>query len=174
MKKSTTRIATIGIMSALATGLMFLEFPIFPAVNFLKYDPSDILPLLAGFIFGLSDGILILAIKDLMFYLLKSADIVGIIMNFVAGASYLLPTVLTYRWRKNRVFEIIAYVNGVFIATGVMMLLNMIVVPVYWKISFEDTLKLLPWIAGFNAIKFSIDSVVNAFIRKRVEKIFEG
>jgi len=44
---SAVRIATIGIMSALATGLMFLELPIFPSVNFLKFDPSDILPLLA-------------------------------------------------------------------------------------------------------------------------------
>ncbi len=173
MKKSTTRIATIGIMSALATGLMFLEFPIFPAVGFLKYDPSDILPILAGFIFGPIDSVLILAIKNLMFYLLKSGDIVGILMNFAAGISYLLPVVLIYRWRKNRVFEIIGYVIGVIVVTGVMTLLNMVVVPAYWKIPFEETLKFLPWIAGFNAIKFSIDSVVNALLRERVEKIFE-
>ncbi|MFN3691706.1 MAG: ECF transporter S component [Fervidobacterium sp.] len=174
MKKTATRIAIIGIMSALATGLMFLEFPIFPSIGFLKYDPSDILPILAGFIFGPTEGILILAIKDILFYLLKSGDIVGIAMNFVAGISYLLPTVLIYRWRKNRVVEVIAYTVGVIVATGVMSLLNMVVVPLYWKIPFNDTLKWIPWIAGFNAIKFSIDSVINALVRERVSRIFEN
>ncbi len=172
-RTSTAKIATIGIMSALATGLMFLEFPIFPAANFLKFDPSDILPLLAGFIFGPLDGILVLLIKDILFYLLKSGDIVGIAMNFVAGASFLLPVIFIYRIRKNRVFEIIGYVIGVLTVAGVMTLLNMLVVPIYWKMPFAETLKLLPYIAGFNAMKFSIDSVINGLIRLRIAKIFE-
>ncbi|HCI29255.1 MAG TPA: ECF transporter S component [Fervidobacterium sp.] len=173
-KSSVTRISTIGIMSALATGLMFLEFPIFPAVSFLKYDPSDILPLLAGFIFTPLDGVIIQLIKDVLFYLLKSGDIVGITMDFIAGIAYLLPVIYIYRIRKNRVFEILGYIVGVLIVSGVMVLLNMLVVPVYWKIPFEETLKLLPWIAGFNALKFSINSVVNGLIRPRISKIFEN
>ncbi|MFN6991190.1 MAG: ECF transporter S component [Fervidobacterium sp.] len=174
MKKTATRIAIIGIMSALATGLMFLEFPIFPSIGFLKYDPSDILPILAGFVFGPTEGILILAIKDILFYVLKSGDIVGIAMNFVAGISYLLPTVLIYRWRKSKIVEVIAYTVGIIVVTGVMSLLNMVVVPLYWKIPFDDTLKWIPWIAGFNAIKFSIDSFINALVRERVSRIFEN
>jgi riboflavin transporter FmnP len=170
---SAVRIATIGIMSALATGLMFLEFPIFPSVNFLKFDPSDILPLLEGFIFGPIDGILVLLIKDILFYLLKSGDIVGIMMNFAAGVSFLLPVIYIYRIRKDRVFEIIGYVVGVLVVSGVMTVLNMVVVPFYWKIPLKETLKYLPYIAGFNAIKFSIDAVVTALIRERIEKIFE-
>ncbi|MGB9795621.1 ECF transporter S component [Fervidobacterium gondwanense] len=172
--KKATRIATIGIMSALATGLMFLEFPIFPAANFLKFDPSDILPILSGFIFGPLDGVLVLLIKDLLFYLLKSGDIVGIAMNFAAGVSFLLPAVYIYRIRKNRVFEIMGYVVGVLSVTGIMTVLNMLVVPLYWKIPMSETVKLLPYIAGFNAIKFSIDSVVNGLIRERISKIFEN
>lgn len=173
-KNSAARIATIGIMSALATGLMFLEFPIFPSVNFLKFDPSDILPLLAGFIFGPIDGILVLLIKDILFYLLKSGDIVGISMNFVAGASFLLPVIYIYRVRENRVFEIIGYVVGILVVSGVMTVLNMIVVPFYApNIPLREIVKYLPYIAGFNAIKFSIVAVVTGLIRKRIERIFE-
>ncbi|MGC9772472.1 Riboflavin transporter FmnP [Fervidobacterium changbaicum] len=173
-KNSAVRIATIGIMSALATGLMFLEFPIFPSVNFLKFDPSDILPLLAGFIFGPIDGILVLLIKDILFFLLKSGDIVGIAMNFAAGASFLLPAIYIYRIRENRAFEIIGYVVGVVVVAGVMTVLNMIVVPLYWKIPLQETLKYLPIIAAFNAIKFSIDAVVTSLIRERIARIFEN
>jgi len=102
---SVTRISTIGIMSALATGLMFLEFPIFPAANFLKYDPSDILPLLAGFIFTPLDGVIILLIKDVLFYLLKSGDIIGITMDFIAGIAYVLPVLYIYRLRKTELLR---------------------------------------------------------------------
>ncbi len=171
---SVTRISTIGIMSALATGLMFLEFPIFPAANFLKYDPSDILALLAGFIFTPLDGVIILLIKDVLFYLLKSGDIIGITMDFIAGIAYVLPVLYIYRLRKNRAFEILGYIVGVLVVSGVMTLLNMFVVPVYWKIPFAETLKLLPWIAGFNVLKFTINSVVNGLVRVRITKIFEN
>lgn len=170
---TASRIATIGILSALGTGLMFLEFPIFPVVNFLKYDPSDILALLAAFVFGPVDGILVILTKNLLFYLLKSADIVGIMMNFVAGVSYLLPTVLIYRVRRNRLMEIVGYVTGVIVVTGVMAVMNMLVVPFYWKVKLSDVLVLLPWISAFNVVKFGFNSVVNALLHERIERIFE-
>ncbi len=170
---ATIKIASIGIMSALAAGLMFLEFPIFPAVNFLKYDPSEILPLLGGFIFGLKEAILILAIKDILFYFLKSGDIVGILMNFAAGFAYIVPILLIYNFRKNRVFEIIGYIVGVIVTVGVMAVLNLLVVPFYWKVEMNAVVGLLPWIMGFNAIKFGVSSVITGLIRKRIEKIFE-
>jgi riboflavin transporter FmnP len=94
-------------------------------------------------------------------------------MNFAAGVSFLLPVIYIYRIRENRVFEIIGYVVGVLVVSGVMTVLNMVVVPFYWKIPLKETLKYLPYIAGFNAIKFSIDAVVTALIRERIEKIFE-
>ncbi|MFN4200296.1 MAG: riboflavin transporter, partial [Fervidobacterium gondwanense] len=72
------------------------------------------------------------------------------------------------------VFEIMGYVVGVLSVTGIMTVLNMLVVPLYWKIPMSETVKLLPYIAGFNAIKFSIDSVVNGLIRERISKIFEN
>ena len=142
------------------------------AVNFLKYDPSDILALLTAFIYTPTVGVIVLAIKDLLFYIFKSGDIVGIAMNFVAGVLFIVPTALIYA-KKGRFREILGYITGVTAATGGMVLLNILVVPHYWKIPLSEVFKLLPWIIGFNAIKFSIDSVVNAIIHKRVKNILE-
>ncbi|SHH28208.1 ECF transporter S component [Thermosipho atlanticus] len=166
------RVAIIGVFSALAFVVMYIEFPIFPAVNFLKYDPSDIMALLIAFIYSPTTGILVLAIKDVLFYLFKSGDIVGIIMNFVAGVLFILPAAIIYA-KKGRAREIFGYIIGVASATGGMVLLNMVVVPFYWKVPLETVFTLLPWIIGFNAIKFSIDSVVNYIIHKRVKGILE-
>ncbi|QTA37150.1 ECF transporter S component [Thermosipho ferrireducens] len=166
------RVAIVGVFSALAFVIMFVEFPIFPAVNFLKYDPSDILALLISFIYSPIMGILVLAIKDILFYIFKSGDIVGIAMNFVAGFLFVYPTALIYS-RKGRMREILGYVVGITAATGGMALLNILVVPLYWKVPLSTVFALLPWIIGFNAIKFTIDSVVNYIIHGRVAKILE-
>jgi riboflavin transporter FmnP len=166
------KVAIIGVFSALAFVVMYLEFPIFPAVNFLKYDPSDIMALLIAFIYSPSMGVLVLVIKDILFYIFKSGDIVGIAMNFIAGALFVLPAALIYA-KKGRAREIFGYIVGIAAATGGMALLNLIVVPLYWKVPIETVFSLLPWIIGFNAIKFSIDSVVNYIIHRRVKKILE-
>ncbi|HCL99248.1 MAG TPA: riboflavin transporter, partial [Fervidobacterium sp.] len=97
-----------------------------------------------------------------------------ITMDFIAGVAYVLPVLYIYRVRKNRAFEILGYIVGVLVVSGVMTLLNMFVVPVYWKIPFAETLKLLPWIAGFNVLKFTINSIVNGLVRVRITKIFEN
>ena len=169
---NTKKVAIVGVFSALAFVVMYLELPIFPAVNFLKYDPSDIMALLIAFIYSPMLGVLVLAIKDILFYLFKSGDIVGIAMNFVAGALFIVPAAMIYS-KKGRVREILGYLAGIAVATGGMALLNIVVVPFYWKVSLETVFALLPWIIGFNAIKFSIDSVVNYIIHRRVKKILE-
>ncbi|MBO8161192.1 MAG: ECF transporter S component [Thermosipho sp. (in: Bacteria)] len=166
------RVAIIGVFSALAFVIMYLEIPFFPAVNFLKYDPSDIMALLIAFIYSPGIGVLVLAIKDILFYLFKSGDIVGITMNFVAGALFILPAAIIYA-KKGRAREIFGYIVGIAAATGGMTLLNIVVVPFYWKVPLETVFKLLPWIIGFNAIKFTIDSVVNYIIHRRVKDILE-
>jgi len=169
---NTKKVAIVGVFSALAFVVMYLELPIFPAVNFLKYDPSDIMALLIAFIYSPMLGVLVLAIKDILFYLFKSGDIVGIAMNFVAGVLFIVPAAMIYS-KKGRVREILGYLAGIAVATGGMALLNIVVVPFYWKVSLETVFALLPWIIGFNAIKFSIDSVVNYIIHRRVKKILE-
>ncbi|MDK2900068.1 MAG: riboflavin transporter [Thermosipho sp. (in: thermotogales)] len=166
------RVAIIGVFAALAFVVMYIEIPIFPAVNFLKYDPSDILVLLTAFIYSPTVGVIVLAIKDILFFIFKSQDIVGIAMNFAAGALFIVPAAIIYG-KKNRFREILGYIIGTVAATGGMALLNMIVVPYYWKIPLEEVFKLLPWIIGFNAIKFSIDSVINGIIHRRVKNILE-
>ncbi|ABR30894.1 riboflavin transporter [Thermosipho melanesiensis] len=170
--KNAKKVAIIGVFAALAFVVMYIEFPIFPTVNFLKYDPSDILALLVAFIYSPTIGIIVLAIKDILFFIFKSGDIVGIAMNFAAGALFIVPAALIYA-NKGKFREILGYVIGIVAATGGMALLNMVVVPYYWKVPLSEVFKLLPWIIGFNAIKFSIDSVINVIIHKRVRGILE-
>ena len=49
---STRRIAIYALFVALAMAASLIELPIFPAAPWLKYDPSGIVCLIAGFAFG--------------------------------------------------------------------------------------------------------------------------
>ena len=50
---STKRIAMYALFVALSMAVSFIEFPIIPGVQWLKYDPSGIVCLVAGFALSL-------------------------------------------------------------------------------------------------------------------------
>ena len=64
--KGIHRIAVIGVMSALAVAMAALiNFPIFPMVPFLRYDPADIPIIIVTFFFGPLYGIVMTAIVSI-------------------------------------------------------------------------------------------------------------
>ena len=49
---STRQLVTLALLTAIAILLSFVEFPIFPAAPFLKYDASFVPIMVAGFAYG--------------------------------------------------------------------------------------------------------------------------
>ncbi len=164
---NTKKISLVGVFSAVALAVMFIEFPIFPAASFLKYDPSDIVALLVAIPYGISSGFTVIVIKDILYYLIKSGDIVGILMNIIAGFSFVFFAAKF--WNKNR---ILAGSLATIVTTILMVAINAVVVPFYFKAPFSLYLKFLPWIIAFNLIKFGIDFVAVIPLTKYLDKVF--
>ncbi len=169
-------IALVGVFSALSFGLMFLEIPILPFVNFLKYDPSEISALLLALNTGILQGVLVVLVKDILFYFARSGDIIGIGMNMLAGTLFIFLAVRF--WRR----KIVSASSSVGVTSIAMTILNAGVIPVYFVVmkwgsalqGFEFFLKVWWGILAFNLIKFSIDYVLTVLINKRVKGIFSG
>ena len=167
-------IAVVGIFSALSFGLMFLEIPLLPFVNFLKYDPSEIPALILAVNAGAVQGITVILVKDILFYFAKSGDVIGVVMNFVAGATFII---LAARFWKNKILSSIASVG---ITSTLMTALNAATVPLYFIVmkwgsasdGFKFFLKIWWGILIFNVLKFSIDYVLTVLINKRVSSLF--
>ena len=53
---STRQLVTMALLTAIAILLSFVEFPIFPAAPFLKYDASFVAVMVAGFAYGPASG----------------------------------------------------------------------------------------------------------------------
>ena len=87
--KFNTRVLTgTAMLAAVATVLMYMEFPIPIMPAFIKLDVSELPALIASFAYGPVAGIVVCLIKNLIKLPSTSTAAVGELFNFVMGALF--------------------------------------------------------------------------------------
>ena len=170
-REKTVRLAKMGMLVAISIVLVyFIHFPIFPAVPFLEYDPADISILIGTFAFGPLAGILLTVVTSVIQGVTVSAasGLYGIIMHVISTSVLVLASGLIYKYNKTRKGAVIALLCGVAAMTLVMIGANMIITPLFMGVPRNIVWSLMPFIAGFNAIKAGINSVVTFLLYKRI------
>lgn len=109
---SARKITGVGMLSAAAAVLMFLDFsvPIMP--SFIKMDVSELPALLASFAYGPVAGLVVCLIKNLINLLHTQTAGVGELCNFMLGAAFVLPAGLIYSKMKSRKGAVLGAVVG--------------------------------------------------------------
>lgn len=125
----TRRIALGGMLAALASVLMFLEFSVPLVPSFLKLDLSEIPAMIGACALGPVGGILISLVKNLLHLPFTNSGGVGELANFLLSAACVLPVGLIYRLRRDRVGVIL----GVLAGTAAMSLVSL---PVNYYITY--------------------------------------
>lgn len=168
---STKRIALSALFCAVAAiCTLVLEFPLLPGVTWLKYDPSGIVALVAGFAFGPSMAAVVSVIPNLV-HLATQSGIYGVVMAAAATLSLSLPASLIYRTSTSKRGALIALIVGACTSLVVCIVLNLAVTPFYTGMPFDAVLKLIvPALLPFNVLKLVINCVVTALIYKPVSK----
>ena len=88
LSTKTHKIAVTAILSAAATVLMFLSFPIpFLIPPFIKMDFSELPALLAAFSLGPVSGVMVCLVKNLINLLFTTTSGVGELCNFLLGVA---------------------------------------------------------------------------------------
>lgn len=137
-KAKTHKITVTAMLGAVATVLMFLEFPIpFLIPPFVKLDFSELPALLASFSLGPVYGVAVCLIKNLICCLRSTTGCVGELANFLIGICLVVPAGLLYRRKKSRK---IAFC-GAIVGAIVMALLS---IPINYFISYPVYTKFLP------------------------------
>lgn len=100
----TRRIAFIGIFSAIAAVLMYLEIPLWFAPPFYEIDFSEVPVLICAFAYGPVAGVIAEFLKIVLKLFLKgtSTAFVGDLANFIIGCTMILPTSIIYHIKKTR------------------------------------------------------------------------
>lgn len=185
------RIVVVGMLAAVATILMYLEFSVPFMPSFIKFDVSELPALIASFAFGPIEGVLVCLIKNLVKLPTTSTGGVGELANFLLGAAFVLPAGVLYRLKKGRRSALLGSLLGAFLMGACSIPLNYFVTyPIYAKFMPIDVIvgmyqEILPGVDGllsclviFNApytfLKGVVDAAITFLIYKRISPILKG
>lgn len=171
MNHKTVRLAKMGMLVAISIVLVyFIHFPIFPALAFLEYDPADIPILMGTFAFGPVAGVLLTIVTSVVQGVTVSAQsgVYGILMHVIATSVFVLVAGIIYKKHKTRKHAIVGLLCGVAAMTIVMIGANLVITPLFMGVPRNVVWDLMPFIAGFNAIKAGINAVVTFLLYKRI------
>ena len=172
---STKRIAVTALFCAVAAiCTLFIEFPILPGVTFLKYDPSAIAALIAGFAYGPATGIVVSVLPYLV-HLATESGIYGTIMAIIATLTLVLPASLTYQRNTTMRGAITGLVVGGVVCLACCIRANIVITPIYMGAPRDAVIAMIvPTLLPFNVLKIALNCVITAFVYKPISKALES
>lgn len=171
MNTNTKKLVTLAMLSAIAYVVMaFGRVPIIPAVEFLKYDPKDIIIAIGGFIFGPISAFLISIVVSLVeMVTVSETGVIGFLMNVISTCAFACTAAFVYKRKRTLSGAIIGLIAGSIAMTGMMLLWNYIITPVYLnKPRAEVATMLLPIFLPFNLLKSGLNAAFAMLLYKPV------
>ncbi|MCC6103049.1 MAG: ECF transporter S component [Olegusella sp.] len=167
---STKRIATLAVLCTVGFITSFIEIPIFPLAAWLKFDPSGIVALVAGFAFGPGTGVLV-AVLTWFVHLLFVFDPYGVLMAILSLVSLVAPASAIYRHDLTLGGAVKGMIVGGLCSLIICVLANLVVTPLYTAVSVSDVAAMIvPILIPFNLIKIILECVGCALIYKPISK----
>ena len=165
-KADTKKLATLGMLTALAFVVMCLS-KFIPSVNgFLDFDFKDVVLCIGGFIYGPIEALIMTVIVCFIEMVTVShTDIIGCIMNIVATASFVCTACALYKRNHTMKGAVIGLVTAVVVLVVVMLAWNYFLTPIYQRIPREAVADmLLPIFLPFNAVKGGLNMTVTLLV----------
>ncbi len=168
MKTDTKKLTTAAMLCAIAYVVMFVGRIPISTVDFLKYDPKDIIIAIGGFIYGPAAAFLItVVVSAIEMATVSTTGIIGFIMNMVQSCAFACKA--AYVYKKNHPIKgaVRGLALGCLLATGAMLLWNYCLTPIYMGMPREAVAQmLLPVFLPFNIIKGGINVALTILLYK--------
>lgn len=163
-------VACVGMLSAVCYVVTLVCQLIPPVQGFLSFDLKDAVAVMGAFIFGPIAGLaLALAPSLLEFLTYSGTGPIGLLMNVLSTAAFVLPAALVYKHNKTRKNAVIGMVIGVIVMTITMLLWNYIVTPGYMEVPRDVVVSMLaPVFLPFNLAKGAANTVLCLLLYKPV------
>ena len=170
-ERSPKQVAAIVLLILMAMVLSFVELPVVPGAEWLKYDPSGIVSLLATLLYGSWIGVGI-AVASWIPHLVT--DPLGAFMNIMATVSLIVAVGSVYRRKPSLALAVLGCAAGVVVSTAVSICLNFVVTPLYMGATYEQVAALvLPALLPFNVFKALANSVVAIASYRKLASLLE-
>jgi len=172
MSSKVKRLTLLAMFAAVAFVVMLVGRIPISTVDFLKYDPKDIIIAICGFIMGPAAALLVTVVVALIEMItISTTGFIGFAMNVISSASFACTASLIYK--KNRTLQgaVLSLVAGSFVAVCAMLAWNYLVTPLYMKVTREQiAAMLIPVFLPFNVIKATLNAVITLVIYKPVSR----
>ncbi len=179
--KNLSKITGIGIFSALAIAVALICQIIPPIAGFLSLDAKDAVIAIASFVYGPVSAVIISFISALVELItFSTTGWYGFIMNFASSAVFSLTASLIYKQFRSLNGALIGFLSAIVSTTGVMLLLNIFVTPLYMEyigVSLDraGVIDMIPKILfPFNFAKSLMNSAVAMLIYKPISTALKG
>ena len=168
MNSKTKRITAIGMLCAITYVTMVVGR--IPIILFLKYDPSDVIVTLGGFIWGpMTSCIVSVIVATLEMITVSDTGILGCIMNIVQTLSFACTASIIYKKKHTLSGALIGLASGWLITVIVMLLWNYLVTPLYMGYPREAVVELLlPAFLPFNLLKGGLNASITFLLYKPI------
>ncbi len=169
-KINLTKIAGIGIFSALAIVVAMICQIIPPVSGFLSLDAKDAVIAIASFVYGPMSAVVISFIAAFVEFISFSTTAwYGFVMNFASSAVFSLTASIIYKYRRTLNGALVGFLSAVAATTGIMLVLNMFVTPLYFGMPRSAVVDMIPKILfPFNLAKSLMNSAIAMLIYKPV------
>ena len=168
----TRRLTLMAMFAAMAYVIMAVgRFPI-SSVDFLKYDPKDVVLAIAAFILGPMPGLAITAVVSVLEMLtVSSTGPIGLLMNVLSSAAFICPAAALYKRRHTLRGAALGLSLGVVAMTALMLLWKYFVTPYYMGYPREAVAAMLvPVFLPFNLVKGCLNAAITMLIYKPVSR----
>ena len=172
VKNKTHRLTLMAMFAALAYIVMLVgRFPI-SSVDFLKYDPKDVILVICGFILGPMPALLVTFVVSIIEMLtVSSTGLIGLIMNVLSSAGFACTAALVYKKRHSLRGAAVGLVLGALVMTALMLLWNYFITPYYMGMPREAVAAMLvPVFLPFNLIKSALNAAIAMLIYKPISR----
>ena len=167
-------IVMIGMFCALAYAVMALSklIPI-NVMGFLNFDFKDAVIAICGFMFGPLPAVIVSVIVSFIEMItISSTGPIGLLMNVLSTCAFVVPAAVIYKARKKFSGALIGLIAGVLCMTGIMILWNWLITPIYMGMPREVVVGyLVPVFLPFNLIKGIVVSVLTFLLYQRISPI---
>ncbi|MFP1711256.1 ECF transporter S component [Gardnerella vaginalis] len=168
---SSEKIAKYALFVALSMAVSFIEFPLIPDLSYLKYDPSGIVCLIAGFAYGPFAAAIVSVLGFAPHFFTNPF---GAIMAILVSLGASVSAAIVYKKIRTKEGAIISLVIGSIVAIVLAIVGNLIITPLYAHISVEQVAALIvPALLPFNVIKLAIHCAITMLVYKPVSKLLK-
>ncbi len=189
---TTRTMVKISVLAVIAFILMLVDFPLWFAPPFLKFDISDLPALLGSFAMGPMAGVIVQFMKNILKLVVSGSGTggVGELSNFVVGSIFTYTAGYIYYKNKTKKSAAIGLTVGTLVMTVVISIVNYVfMIPFYAKVFgmplnsiVEMGMKVNRYVTDFkslivfavfpfNLLKGIIVSIITMLIYKRVSPI---